>query len=110
MKLAIRQFIILFFSGLILWLFALQIERHSIRTPIVADYVKDLEKTLHKSETEINATKAIILDGRNYFLLNSNNHPVDMPLTETFSSRSAEQFTDEELRELILDPPSQDLL
>ena len=62
------------------------------------------------SETEINATKAIILDGRNYFLLNSNNHPVDMPLTETFSSRSAEQFTDEELRELILDPPSQDLL
>lgn len=62
------------------------------------------------SETEIAATKAVVLDGRDYFLLNSNNHPVDVPLTETFSSRSAEQFTDEELRELILDPPSQDLL
>lgn len=62
------------------------------------------------SETEIDATKVIVLDGRNYFLLNSNNHPVDIPLTETFSSRSAKQFTDQELRELILDPPTQDLL
>ena len=55
MKLAFKQFIILFFSGLVLWLFALQIEMYSIRTPIVADYVKDLENTLHKSESEINA-------------------------------------------------------
>lgn len=62
------------------------------------------------SATEIAATTEIVLDDKRYFLLNSNNHPVERPLVESFSSRSAEQFSDDELRTLILNPPSQDFL
>lgn len=69
---------------------------------------RDLEYLI--SATEIGATSAIKLDGADYFLLNSNNQPVETPLSEPFSSRSAQQFTDDELRALILDPPSVDLL
>ena len=62
------------------------------------------------SETEIAATAPIMLDGNKYFLLNANNSPVKTGLNEPFSSRSADQFSDDELKALILQSPSEDLL
>ena len=69
---------------------------------------RDLEYLI--AETEFAATKKITLNGKEFLLLNSDNQPSDEPLTQSFSSRTAEQFSDLELEDLVLNPPSLEFL
>jgi UDP-N-acetylglucosamine 4,6-dehydratase len=66
---------------------------------------RDLEYLLSEAEAEV--TKRIELSGRPYFLLDPKQKtPIEDRLLGAFSSRSAEQFTDLELKELIFTAPA----
>jgi two-component system, NtrC family, nitrogen regulation sensor histidine kinase NtrY len=53
MKLAFRQFFLLFLTGIILWGAAFLIERRSKEEPDIQKFVNNFEKTLHKFESEV---------------------------------------------------------
>ena len=69
---------------------------------------RDLEFLI--SESEINACSRITLDDSEYFLLNSQGQSVENPLREVFSSRSAQQLTDDEIRSFVFNPPVSSVL
>ena len=66
---------------------------------------RDLEYLLSEGEAEV--TQKIELGNKPYFLMDPKRKtPIENALMSEFSSRSAEQFSDEELKELILTPPA----
>jgi len=66
---------------------------------------RNLEFLLSEGEAEV--TRKIELGDKPYFLMDPKQKtPIENALMSEFSSRSAEQFSDEDLKELILTPPA----
>ena len=72
--------------------------------------VGDRELEYLIAETETSSTTNVELGGKTFFLLNGKGIVSANSLTQDYSSRNAEQFTDEEIRELLLNPPKSEML
>jgi UDP-N-acetylglucosamine 4,6-dehydratase len=64
---------------------------------------RNLEYLIGSSETS--ATERVSLDGEEFFLMNGQGKPVESPLTQEYSSITAPQMSDEEILNLVSNPP-----
>jgi FlaA1/EpsC-like NDP-sugar epimerase len=62
------------------------------------------------AETETSSTSAVEFDSKQFFLLNGRGIVSENSLTQDYSSRNAEQFTEEEIQELLLNLPKNEML
>lgn len=69
---------------------------------------RDLEYLI--AQTETSSTTSVVLEGREFFLLNGKGIPSINSLIEEYSSRNAKQFTDDEILQLLLNPPTNEML
>lgn len=64
---------------------------------------RNLEYLIGSSETL--ATERVCLSGEDFFLMNGQGKPVEAPLREEYSSITAPQMSDEEILDLVSNPP-----
>ena len=70
---------------------------------------RDLELLLSEQEGLI--TSRLDIEGKPYFLLHQNSiHPVEDSIGTSFTSKSAEQLSDSEISQILLNPPSERFL
>jgi UDP-glucose 4-epimerase len=72
--------------------------------------VGDRELEYLISESEASSTTLVDFENKPYFLLNGIGAVSKNPLTQNYSSRNAEQFTEEEIHELLINPPKNEML